>query len=134
MANYFAFSRSNYFAVKDREAFSLFCKNLGLVVIEQEPEDKDPNAFTLVGFYNEEGGIPSYDPTTQSDIDFPEELAKHLVDGHVAVVEEIGWEKMRYLVGYAIAVNSKAETREVSLNDIYDAAKDLGAKVTPCEY
>lgn len=52
----------------------------------------------------------------------------------MAIVREIGYEKMRYLVGYTVAVNAAGESLEVSLDDIYEAAKRLGKHITACEY
>jgi len=134
LANYVPFARSNYFAVKDRPAFEQFCQKFGLELIESDEEDQKG----LVGFLcYEESGIPNvyYDEQGESfDVDFDAELATHLQDGHVAVCVEIGYEKMRYLVGYAFAVNAKGETVSVNLDEIYERAKTLGEKVTVAAY
>jgi len=63
-----------------------------------------------------------------------DDLAGHLKEGWVAVVREIGFEKMRYLVGYSVAINSRGQSIEVSLDQIYEDAKRLGEHVTACEY
>jgi len=54
-------------------------------------------------------------------------IAELLVDGEVAIFYEIGNEKLRYLTGYAVAVNNKGERREVSLYSIEEIAKELKA-------
>lgn len=129
MANYEPFFRSNYFAVKDPEAFKKFCELHELDLFQ----DGDKPFYGFCG--NGESGIPhDAGDGSETDIDFMAELAKHLVDDHVAVVIEIGHEKMRYLVGYALAINSKGETAEVSVDDIYAKAKLLGSNVTDCSY
>lgn len=65
---------------------------------------------------------------------FMDEIAGHLAHGSVAIVREIGYEKMRHLVGYTVAINSRGETIEVSLDQIYEDAKRLGEHITACEY
>lgn len=60
------------------------------------------------------------------EIDLPAELAGHLAEGQVAVLEEAGAEKLRYLSAHAVAVNAKGETIHLDLSDIYDRAKAAG--------
>jgi len=133
MANYVPFVRSNYFKVKDHAAFEAFCKKWGVKMIGGPDHDE------LVGFLGgDEVGIPLcyYDSESGEHVEgrFMDDLATHLVDGWVALVREIGYEKMRYLVGYTVAVNARGESIEVSLDQIYDDAKRLGEHITPCEY
>ncbi len=133
MANYIPASRSSYFQVKDAAAFAAFCKKWGVEMIRDGEHDE------LFGFLgDDEAGIPSsyYDAEKDDYVDgnFIEELSEHLADGWVAIVREVGFEKLRYLVGYTVAVNSRGESIEVSLDDIYEAAKRLGQHLTPCEY
>jgi uncharacterized protein YciW len=48
-----------------------------------------------------------------------------------------GYEKMRYLVGYAIAINNRKERREIDLAQIYELAKQVTLKpkrITRAEY
>ena len=69
------------------------------------------------------------------EIDFLKELSTHLVEGEVAVVMETGAEKLRYLIGYAAAVNHKGETVDVALTDIYRKAREtFGKEPTRAEY
>jgi hypothetical protein len=63
-----------------------------------------------------------------------EELALHLADEEVAVLQEVGAENLRFVNGYAIAVNNKGERRDISLENIYDLAKELGSNITKAEY
>ena len=130
MANYIATARSNYFRVKDKEKFEEWCWGLGLTLIGED--DK-------LGFVVEtnDGQIPAWrvgEDGDMDEVDFGGELASHLVDGEVAIFIEVGAEKLRYVSGYAIAVNSKGETRQVFLMDIYKAAGDLGPNITAAEY
>jgi hypothetical protein len=163
VANYYATMRSNYFKVKDPDRFASFVGRCGLTLIRQalttegwwelaSAEDcrvtgakrrrwKTVEAW-LHGFHGDgESGVPGSidDPKTgdPKDIDFFGLLAKHLVPGQVAVVMEAGAEKMRYVCGYAWAVNAAGKVNEVSLGEIYKKAEKLagrGVTVSPCEY
>jgi hypothetical protein len=136
MANYYATARSNYFKVKDIPAFELWCAAVGLEVIRAGGEN-DPE---LVGFLDRNpdgGGFPSSrygDDDELIEIDLAQELAAHLQDGWVAVLMEAGAEKHRYIIGWALAVNSKGEHEEIGLGAIYELAKELGDHITKAEY
>lgn len=128
--------RSNYFDVKDATAFQAFCTKWDVELTRGGGEEsKSP----LYGFLaNGEMGLPPcYWDAAQNDFvegEFVKELASHLVDGWVAIIREVGYEKYRYLVGFTVAVNSKAEILEITLDEIYAKAKSLGSHVTRCEY
>lgn len=128
--SYMAKTRSNYFHVKDPAAFEQFCHQLELKLIHSG----DKLGFVVDSI---EGGIAmiSCDEETGEpvDIDFMELLAEHLVEGQVAVVIEIGSDKMRSLTGRALAVNSQCMQRMVDLIQIYDLARTLGEMVTAAE-
>jgi len=47
-----------------------------------------------------------------------EMVADHLIDGEVAIFMECGAEKLRYIVGCAVAVNNKREYKVVNINSI----------------
>ena len=126
MANYYSSARSNYFLVKDEEAFKKWVKSFGDLSCH-------PGVGELFGQYcitvdsEDIGGWPDVSITfdelghaLEKEIDFYQELSEHLVQGQVAVLLEIGAEKLRYLVGLAVAVAWDGDTHLVSLNDIYD--------------
>lgn len=130
MANYTATTRSNYFAVKDEAAFTAWCAQRSLHHWDRE-EDGQPRRFAISADTGDCCGWPMYDWADDGsdtvEIDFPEELAQHLAEGEVAVLIEIGNEKLRYLTGCAVAVDHTGETLVVSLDDIYEeAAKAFG--------
>ena len=134
MATYMEMARSNYFKVKDKDAFKEFLGLFsGLDLIEDDQG--------RVGFLAHDG-LPLdliVDEETGEDdhIDFVGELAGHLVDGEVAVVQVIGWEKMRYLSAYATAINNKLDQVNVDISDIFPLAKELTSRpddVTACQY
>jgi len=135
MADYLASMRSNYFKVKDGGKFRAFCGKYGLEVIEEKSED---NAnITLFGFLCD-GPIPTGYTNAKGDYveaDFTRALSRHLVEGEVAVLMEVGQEKMRYLIGFACAVNWRGKLISVSLNEIYAKARKLfGVEPTLAEY
>jgi len=133
MADYVAFARSSFFEVREPIAFEAFCAKWG---VEMARGGEDEGGIPLYGFLCSDT-IPHdyYDEKSgeRADVNFMEELATHLAEGWVAVVREIGYEKMRYLVGYSVAINAAGQSLEVSLDDIYDQAKQLGKHITSCE-
>ena len=135
MANYYEQARSSYFRVKDKEAFRVFLERFGGAV-EMIEDDKG-----RVGFLAQEGipstCMPADDGKEPEEVDFVSELAAYLADNEVAVVMANGYEKMRYLVGYAIAINNKKEQHEIDLAGIYKLASQLTKKpkrITRAEY
>jgi hypothetical protein len=65
------------------------------------------------------------------------ELSEHLMDDSIAIVMGAGAEKLRFITGYAEAINSKGERVDININSIYDLAKQKfgeGKEVTPAQY
>lgn len=134
MANYYATARSNYFHVKDEAAFRAWAESLCLGV---ENDGKDSPLFMIYPDSGNKDGWPTWRDTDEGescDVDLVAELAEHLVSDEVAILMECGAEKLRYCTGFAWAVNSKGERREVSIHEIYKLAQELGSTITPCEY
>lgn len=52
----------------------------------------------------------------------------------VAVFMQAGAEKLRYVSGWAVAINAKKERVEIDLHEIYNRAKDLGKHITEAIY
>lgn len=132
MAEFRAKTRSNYFQVKDTEAFEQFCDQFELVAIQSG----DKSGFIVASV---EGAIPRMlwdkESSEQTEIDFLSLLAEHLVEGQVAVLIEIGWVKeMTQLSGLAVAINAQGQQQEVDLRQIYEKAGELGEMVTLAEY
>jgi len=94
----------------------------------------------LVGFLgnNGNGQIFGYAEDDQGNVlefeDALNMLATHLEEGWVAIVQEVGAEKLRYITGFATAINSKGETQDISIGQIYQKAEALGRNITRCEY
>ena len=119
MANWYGTARSNYFRVKDRHAFLKWADRRGLGVFKNE---ESGDLFAIHGGASDDGSWPSYDMEGDTEIDLVAELAQHLPQGQIAVLMEIGAEKLRYLTGVAIAVNHKGRVVELTLSDIYRKA------------
>ena len=133
MANYIGAARSNYFEVKDEATFLEWVEKLpGVVVREQgvAPDKTCPTRYTLLVDDADGGGWPAWrysdDDSDDEELDLAAELSEHLRPGCVAVLEETGAEKLRYLVGYATAVNHLGEKITVSISDVYEKAKAAG--------
>lgn len=127
MANDTARARSNYFHVKDldafREALHAATENIDI----QPQGDADPTYITLLSSDTDTGGWPSFEYDERTDeyepIDLPAIIAPHLVDDEVVVLMEVGWQKLRYLFGRAVAFDSTGEIQAVDVDDIYELAK-----------
>lgn len=138
MANYYCTARTNYFRVKDADAFNKWIEQFsGLETIVHETEGTVGVLF--------DDGVPNCRWETEKDtdgnendvdveVDFMDELAEHLADNEVAILQEAGAEKLRFINGYAIAINNKKETKQINLDDIYALAKELGSNITKAEY
>lgn len=122
MADWYGTSRSNYFRVKDKDAFLKFVNATG---VESYIDDKNRYAVAAGddGFWPA-GIYKRYEDGTDEceDIDFVDELASHLADGEVAVLMTAGAEKLRYVTGCAVAVKNDGSSVSVNIDDIYDLA------------
>ena len=142
MANYYATARSNYFAVKDETAFREWAARIGLNILDPTlhapvvdgnrrfgiaPGDGDDSGAWPTSFYND-------DTDDFDDIDVSEELSVHLADGEVAILMEVGNEKLRYVSGSAVAVNNKGKSVYVNIDSIYSKSRKLGKNITRAEY
>lgn len=128
MANYYGTGRTNYFAVKDAEAFKADMENYSVYVAEGT--EKGQQVFALIG-ESEEGMPVSYwneDTEDHDDIDWAEVIGKHLADDWVCVIQEVGNEKARYVNGYSMAFNNKGGVKTISIDDIWKLTDELGAR------
>ena len=136
MADYYAQTRSNYFKVKDEAAFRQWAESRELEVWEKD-ESKGQYFAIHSADVDQKGWCRlAYDEKMDNytEVDFAQELSTHLQEGSVAVLMEIGSESLRYLIGEAIAVNSKGETETVDIRDIYQVAEHLGGEITTAEW
>lgn len=132
MAEYEGYARTNYFKVKDLTAFRAWAEPLDL---DFTTDVDDPDAIALL--CNTEHGVwPETDPETFEEIpDFALALSGHLAPGQVAILMEVGHEKMRYVGGYATAINDKGKRIDISLYDIYKMAQEkFNVDISAAEY
>lgn len=133
MANYIAHCRSNYFHVQSPIEFSAWCDELNLEFIQDSekgfalfPEESWPCTRETD---NKDGGWE------ETDIDFLQELSEHLETDEVAIIQEIGYEKMRYLCGVSQAVNADGNVLTLCLSDMNArVADEWGINATEVEY
>tara|TARA_B000000565_G_C23726071_1_gene355328 strand:+ start:321 stop:713 length:393 start_codon:yes stop_codon:yes gene_type:complete len=130
MANYYASCRSNYFKVVDVDKFKAAMPTGIEVDVEND------GTVVIYGADPDGAGWPSsvYNDETDEfdDFDLEEVIAPHLQPDSWCVIQEVGAEKLRYLVGYSVAFNKDLEQRFcVSLGDIY---KHLPEGTSSCEY
>lgn len=143
MANYECVTRSNYFHVKDADAFRKFMDRVyGGVDIWEE---KDATGKLVFGF-GAYGGICGINPPDGAADDeqyddsydaFINELQEHIAEDDAVIILEAGYEKMRYVVGSAIIVTHT----EIEYLDISSWAVKRGAELlknpewtTKCDY
>lgn len=121
MANWYGTARSNYFRVKDVSQFLIWADARDLDTFQNK------EGRYAIAARDGEGWPSSYvdtagDYDVEVEFDPPTELFAHLADGEVAVLMEVGNEKLRYLTGYAVAVNHKGDIVSVRLDEIYKKA------------
>jgi hypothetical protein len=128
MADYHATARSSYFKVKDEAAFWEALPD-GLEIVKRD----GAVALLCLSEHGWPGEIYHEDTDEFTEIDVADIVAEHLAPGWVAVLIEVGAEKMRYLGGIALAINEHGDRAVVDLNNIYELASGLGEHVTPAE-
>lgn len=141
MSNYYCAARMNYFRVDPAKqaAFDAFITKYKINVVT---EDTDTGRVAcLPGEWTDSGEFPSYDADLEDEgknpeIDFIGTIATFLAPGSVAIIVEAGHDKLRYVQGYAVAIDHTGRTVEVSTNDIYKLAETAfpDAEITKAQY
>lgn len=112
MANYNCVVRTNYFHVKDMDAFlDLMNRTVGSEdgVELWEETDQDGNPIYAFGCYGGIAGLPneSDDEIDDDSYDrFTDELQKCVAENDAVIVMESGHEKLRYVTGSAFIITS----------------------------
>lgn len=113
MANYYAYTRTNYFGVKDEEKFrniisSLVGENTFRVW------KKDVDGKQKFGFGSECNILGKINPSAEDEEYYSDEWIQDLqaiVDEDDAIIiTEVGYEKLCYLVGGVIVITSNSVT------------------------
>lgn len=127
MADYCCAARTNGFAVKDLPRFREEANSIG---IKFDVETAQDGRELVVMLGTEEYGFPSGEDADGNEIDLFKWLPTHLAPGEVAVVYESGHEKLRYLSGFATAVNAEGAIVQCSITDVLEkAVVVLGARL-----
>jgi hypothetical protein len=122
MANYYATTRSNYFRVKDAAAFEAWCRKWSFDFWTKDIEGCG-RCYAISADTGDCNGWARFDSEQDGEIDIAVELAEHLDVRDAAVLVEVGSEKLRYLIGNAMAVHPDGRTVHVILEEIYLRAK-----------
>lgn len=117
MANYYGNTRTNYFHVKNPDAFRDFMKTVGASednVHLWEETDRNGEPIFAFGCYGTILGVATDGTDGVEDYgddgeyyDFEEfvfQLSEHVAPNDAVIVIEVGNEKLRYLVGSALIV------------------------------
>ena len=111
MANYCCANRTNYFHVKDPEAFKAFMDTVYASEDEikmWEEVDQDNKRMFAFGCYGMISGLAIDDDEYDTDYDaFIDGLQKHIADDDAVIIFEAGNEKLRYVIGSATIVTSR---------------------------
>lgn len=138
MANYYESTRTNYFRVKDEKTFMEYANGIPSSEVVRDSEGRFAFLFgeegvpsSIIVTLKEEDGTEyeEYD-----DFDFIDSIIPFIAEDSVVILMGSGAEKLRYVSGYATAVNSKGEIASINLDEIYARAKKLGGEVTRAEY
>lgn len=137
MANYYCSVRTNYFRVKDPNAFREFMQT---VVASEDSvhvwEETDRNGDPTFGFgcFGSVLGVATDgtdgDKEYEDEYDFEEfiyQLSEHVAPGDAVIMIEVGNEKLRYLVGNALIVTeNQYEYLDLNKLSVECAAQMLG--------
>lgn len=133
MANYVLHARSNYFRVRDPKRFERWCRYFGLECwTGKEIPGSEDLAYAIAA--DDGDGWPSTHPETDEELDFDAELSKHLDPRDIAILYQIGNERLRFLSGHASAIHADGRAVHVGLHTIQDLARAIfGDEVTITE-
>lgn len=125
--NYYEMARTNYFPVKDREAFEEAAQpicGMDWAWVDDLSDDGDHQ----VALFFEDGVPVEYvdDDGEENGFNIKDFVTAHLREGYVCVLTSIGYEGMRYNGGFAMAFNSSGESVYINTDDIYNKAVEEG--------
>lgn len=138
MANYYASWRSSYFKVNNLAEFKEAMHRIPCVEVVEGTGDNVGKVALLQDNSGDGCGITQFydDPDTKEERDFYQDVAVHLQDDQVAVFMEAGAERLRYIVGYAVAVRADGRVLTTSIHDIFKKIDKhwKNKEYTDCEY
>ena len=128
MASFEGVMRTNYFHVKDADAFFRFIDEVETDVGKLQLLKKGNVADDLFGFgcYGEILGVKNPE-TDGADYDaFLSQLQEHVVDGECIILIQIGHEKLNYVVGRATVITPETiVTEDISSTALVKARATL---------
>jgi len=137
MGTWIGTARSNYFRVKDPEAFRVWAESLGLDVFDRIDHQRE-RRYCIAAAEGDGWPLSTGRGEDWRKIDFIAELAQHVKPGDIVVCTEAGAEKRRFITGEAVAFRvgfAGVERLKISLNDIYDLAeREWGMRPNEAEY
>ena len=150
MANFYGAARSNYFEVKNPQAFLAWVETVSGLgcwkadpapIQSEESEAEKQRRNRIFKVYSTDGDTGCWPSTIEDDngdfvdFDLVTDMAPHLADGQVAVLMESGAEKLRYVCGNAVAFTNEGKVVQVNLDDIYKKATEaFGVSPGPATY
>lgn len=144
MANYYPITRTNYFHVKDEQKFRDLMNKIvvcdgDLKVWDGVTDETGGKTFGFGGYCSIDGYSegPDY---WNADADYEEfitRLSECVAEDDAVIIFEVGFEKLRYLAGFAVVVTST----DYKIIDLRDEACEEAAKMlnnpewtTRCDY
>lgn len=141
MANYEASARTNYFKVEDIDGLKTSLERFQLIL---HPSSEDGYYCILSDYEGGWGEVVYLEDDEDEHIaqelegqvsgeeeiifNFEEHVMPFVEVGQVVVAQEVGYEKLRYLVGQSAAFirrpDDTIETISINLDEIYDLAKE----------
>lgn len=141
MANYMSSCRSNFFKIGRPIEFMEWIQQFPDLVFDDKAASPDSpqDMYGMLYVDNSDGASwPAWrwdEDDNEIEVDFFHEFSEFLAPGEVAIFQEVGAEKLRYLVGYSVAVNDKGEILTLNMNDIESMVQEeWGVTPTPCTY
>ena len=142
MANYECTVRTNYFRVKDPDAFREYMDHVSGAEDQIRVWNEEGGRFGfgcyggIAGIPTEDNGSDDYDPEWDYDA-FINGLREHVADNDAIIILEVGNEKLRYLCGQATIITSK-EIKFLDMETLaVRSARDMLENpeyTTKCEY
>ena len=116
MSNYESVTRSNYFHVKDEDAFSKFMDTVsGDDIHCWSDKDEDGNTLHAFGCDGSIYGVPNGAEDDDFDL-FLSELQKHIAPEDAVILIQSGHEKLSYVNGYVTIITTD-DIRTISIDD-----------------